>query len=169
MNAYLINSYNLKIKGYIHENVDDSILSTLIIRVQDTMLMPIIGTRLFKRLLEGVNNDDLNADEVTLVDDYITPFIVSACDYRSVNALTYQIRNKTVGITTDEHIRGVDSNEREDFKDDLRKDWQHYRNQLIGYLKDNYTLYPEYENPNVSHEYKAPEKLGGNKSTIRFI
>jgi hypothetical protein len=168
MEAYLINAYNLKQLGYIHDNVEDSLLSGVIRRVQDTMIKPIIGTTLFKRLLAGIDADDLNANEILLLQDYITPVLIAGCEYRSVNVITFQIRNKSVGTTRDENLTPVTASEKGDFKDDLRKDYEFYRQTLIGYLCDKYLLYPEYEFYSTDKEDIAPDK-GKTHTNIRFI
>ena len=82
--AYLIDIDALKKKGYVQGNVENSIIVTSLTRVQDTMLKPIIGTPFFKRLIEGVDADDLNADEETLLNDYIAPVLISGVDYKIV-------------------------------------------------------------------------------------
>lgn len=158
MEASLISTDKLKKRGYIHGNVEDSVLRTLIIRVQDTIVEPVLGTPLFKRLLAGIDADDLNADEITLMDDYIVPVMVAGCDYRSVGVITYQIRNKSVGLTQDEHLKAVSESENVRIKDELQSDMNHYKERLIGYLKDNYTLYPEYTECSGNYEDLNPTK-----------
>ena len=66
--AHLISTTNLKALSYISSNVDDLLLSTLITRVQDTVLESILGSQLFNRLLEGVDNNDLTADQLKIVE-----------------------------------------------------------------------------------------------------
>jgi hypothetical protein len=73
--AHLISTTNLKALSYISSNVDDLLLSTLITRVQDTVLESILGSQLFNRLLTGVDNDDLNPDEKNLVKTFLDAFI----------------------------------------------------------------------------------------------
>lgn len=158
MESSLISTDKLKKRGYIHGNVEDSLLRVLIIRVQDTIVEPITGTPLFKRLLAGIDDDDLTADEITLMDDYIIPVMVSGCDYRSVNPLTYEIRNKGVGTTKDEHFEPTSESGNVRLKDELKADLQFYSARLIGYLKDNYELYPEYTECNENFEDLQPQK-----------
>jgi hypothetical protein len=145
MESSLISTEKLKKRGYIHGNVEDSLLRTIIIRVQDTIVEPVIGTPLFKRLIAGIIADDLTGDEIALMDNYIVPVMVAGCDYRSVNPITYEIRNKAVGTTRDEHLQPVNTWENQTIKDELKGDVTFYIARLIGYLKDNYDLYPEYE------------------------
>jgi hypothetical protein len=158
MENSLISTEKLKKRGYIHGNVEDSILRTLILRVQDTIVEPIIGTPLFKRLIQGIEDNDLNNDEILLMDDYVVPVMVSGCDYRSVNVLTYEIRNKGVGITKDEHFEPTSESGNVRLKDELKMDLQHYSARLIGYLKDNYELYPQYTECNDNFEDLHPQK-----------
>jgi len=158
MESSLISTEKLKKRGYIHQNVEDSILRTLIIRVQDSIVEPILGTTFFKRLIQGIIDDDLTADEIDLMNDYVIPVMVSGCDYRSVNVITYEIRNKAVGSTQDEHLKPVSESENVRLKDDLKADLDLYRNRLIGFLKDNCTLFTEYNNWICSFENIAPIK-----------
>jgi len=142
--ALLINAYDLKQISLIHGNVEDSILTPTIRIVQDTMIEPIIGTSLYTRLLEGIDADDLNADEIILMDTYITPVMAMGCNIETVVHTTYQIRNKTTGITNDEFIRGISESEVSRLQDNFRGKFEHYRQKLIQYLKYNSSLYPEY-------------------------
>ena len=168
MEASLISTTKLKKRGYIHENVEDSLLRTMIIRVQDTIVEPIIGTPLFKRLLKGIDDDDLTADEITLMDNYIVPVMVAGCDYRSVNVIVYQIRNKSVGTTRDEHLDPATESGNVRLKDELNADLRHYETRLIGYLKDNCTLFPLYNEWTCKHEDIRPIKEI-NKAVISIL
>lgn len=144
MQALLINAYNLKQLSLIHGNVEDSILTPVIRIVQDTMIEPIIGTSLYTRLLEGIDADDLNADEVILMDTYITPVLAMGCNIEAVTMTTYQIRNKGTVLTNDEYSRSTSESEINRLQDSFRSKFEHYRQKLIQYLKYNSNLYPEY-------------------------
>lgn len=157
MESSLISTEKIKKRGYIHGNVEDSLLRTIIQRVQDRMVEPIIGTPLFKRLLTGIDDNDLTANEITLMDNYIVPVMVAGCDYRSVNPITYEIRNKAVGTTRDEHLSPVTESENVRLKDELLSDLKFYQERLIGYLKDNETTFPLYATCTDNFEDLKPE------------
>ena len=142
--AFLINAYNLKQLSLIHGNVEDSILTPTIRIVQDTMIEPIIGTSLYTRLLEGIDADDLNADEIILMESYITPLLAMGCNIEVVSTTTYQLRNKSTGVTTDEYLKGASESEINRIQDSFRSKFEHYRQKLINYLQFNSGLYPEY-------------------------
>lgn len=168
MNAYLITTANVKKIAYIQGNVEDSILSITIKRVQDNIIQPIIGTSLYKRLLAGITANDLNSDEQTLLNDYIAPCIASACDYKIIYPLATKTRNKTVGSNQDEIMSTASLEAQTQLRNEYRKDFEPYRLALIGYLKDNQTLFPEYYNWVCSFENIPPDK-GRAKTNIRFI
>lgn len=168
MEASLISTQALKERSFIHANVEDSILRVVIIRVQDTVVEPSVGTPLFKRLLAGIEADDLNEDEVTLMDNYIVPVMIAGCDERSIDAVTYQQRNKTAGLARDENITPVNESENNRISDRLRSELNFYVRRLVGYLKDNCDLYPEYKDFICSHENIMPTKKV-NRSNISFL
>lgn len=129
---------------FIQKNIEDSILGPTILRVQETMIRPILGQRLYARLVEGVDNNDLNAYEQTLISDYLIDAIIAGGEMRSVVHTTKRIRNKGTGNIQDETFRPLPDNEAKPLKDLLRSDFDVYRESIICYLRDNYLLYPEY-------------------------
>lgn len=157
MNSFLIDNHTLKKRGFVNRNVEETILTTTLERVQDTMLVPVIGTQFFKRLAFGVVNNDLNADEQVLLNGYIAPFLIACVDYRIGNHLTYELRSKTAGKSGDSYISPLDRSEIVALNDDLRKDVERYREQLIGYLKDNRLLFPDYDQYECKHENVRPD------------
>tara|TARA_R110000822_G_scaffold26529_3_gene79801 strand:- start:958 stop:1464 length:507 start_codon:yes stop_codon:yes gene_type:complete len=168
MNPYLADIKAIKKVAYTNQNVDDTMISSVLIRVQDILIRPILGTTFYKRLLTGINDADLTADESLLLKDYIFPVIASAVDMRILKPLSLQIRAKTAGTTRDEHITPLSNMERVEFEDQLRSDYEVYRNILVGYLKDNYTLFTEYENFICNAENVSPQPKE-TRTNIRFV
>lgn len=158
MESALVSVEKLVKRGFINDNVEDSILRTLIIRVQDTIVEPIVGTNQFKRLLQGIDDDDLTEAEITLMDDYIVPVMIAGCDKRSINVVTHQIRNKTVGSGKDAYIDPDTREESAGLKDDLRADMNVYIRRLQGYLYDNRTAFPLYNEWSCKKENINPNK-----------
>lgn len=167
MKAYLIDIASLKRKGYVHANAEDSILKTILIRVQDTMLEPILGGRFYKRLQQGVIDGDLNQDENDLITSYISDFLVSAVDFRAVNAINWEIRSQGTGKSKDEYIDTVDKDTAIFVKKDLGNDVEYYRKKLIGHLRDNREKFPTYNDYICSFEDSRPDK-GVPKKQIYF-
>lgn len=166
---YLIDIETLKKSSYIDSNVNDEILTVTLKRVQDIYLEPVIGTVLYKRLLKGVDNEDLTSDEKALL-VYIFDFLSVGCELKSSTHLNWKIRNKAVGSANDEHVNSNSISEYNNYRDELKKDLSFYKNRLIGYLKDNTSLYPKYTECNSNSENLKPEEKGTNYSNkISFI
>lgn len=155
MRSAFISAEYLKKNGFVHGNVEDSVLKPVIQRVQDTMVKPILGRSLYDRLNTAVYNtqnslpDGLTADETTLLNDYIAPLMLAAAEIRTVVHTTIEIRNKATGTTRDEYLNPVDTEQSKFIRDTLRQDFEWYRQQIVCYLKDNYLLYPQYYEENM--------------------
>lgn len=142
--AYLINSENLKVLSQISSNVEDSILAPIIKDVQSVYIEPILGTSLFNRIIEGIDADDLNADEIILMDTYVTPCVVKGCEIEASLHLNLQLRNKTTGYNSDETMTSASQSQINQLQDNFRQKFEFYRQKLISYLRFNSDLYPEY-------------------------
>lgn len=168
MRADLIKVETIKEYGFIEKNVETNLITTTLRRVQDTMLEPIIGTSLMRRLQTGVDDNDLNAVEELLLNDYIVPFLIAACDLRIIDHLTYKIRAKSVGKVQDANFQPVSETENNRLADQLRSDVGTYKNKLIGFLCENEDNYPEYKDYVCNKEFKAPQKGQKQQVTVRF-
>lgn len=165
---YLIDIATLKHYSYIDEDVNDDTLVVTLKRVQDIYLEPAIGTSLYKRLLQGVEDNDLTVLEEALM-KYILDFVYVGCELKASNHNNWKIRNKSVGVANDENTRANGIAEYNNYVDELRKDLSFYKNRLIGYLMDNKSDYPLYICTDKKEDIN-PEGQGNNyKSKISFL
>jgi len=165
---YLVDIATLKHYSYIDSDVNDETLNVTLKRVQDIYLEPALGTTLYKRLLQGVENDDLTALEVALM-VYVLDFVYVGCELKASNHNNWKIRNKNVGVASDEHTRANSVSDYNNYVDELRKDLSFYKNRLIGYLKDNRSSYPQYICTTKKEDIN-PENQGTNyTSKISFL
>lgn len=144
MDNYLIDADDYKRMSLVNENVEDSIIRVTIQRVQRNILQTIITAPLYERLLQGVEDNDLNSDEVILLEDYIQPYLACECDRKMINNVTYQIRNKAVGKGIDPNLNVVSESENLRLDNSIRQDVEASKKLLVDYLNDNFELYPEY-------------------------
>lgn len=166
---YLIDIATLKKRSYIDSDVNNETLVVTLQRVQDRYLEPVLGTTLYKRLLQGVQDSDLTADEDTLIEDYILKFVAVGCELKASVHNNWKIRNKSVGTASDEHVRANDISQENNLNNELYKDLSFYRNRLVGYLEDNKDLYPQYV-CSTNKEDLDPSGKGTNYSNkISFI
>lgn len=142
--AHLITISNLKKKSYISSNVDENLLSTILTRVQDTVIEPILGSSLYNHLLTAIDNDTLNANEIELLDKYISNCLIAGVEVRAVDMTTLELRQVGLSKNNAEGVTNVGESEMNRTINGLKKDFNFYRERLIRFLKLNYLNYPEY-------------------------
>lgn len=165
---FLIDIQTLKEYSYIQSNVNEEALTITLKRVQDRYIEPTIGSSMYKRLLEAVENDNFNSDEEDLMKKVLDVIYV-ACDIKSATHQNWKIRNKSVGTGNDQEVNANTLNESNNLIDELKKDLSFYKNKLIGFLKDNEDKFPEYK-CSENKEDLNPESKGNNyKSKMSFL
>ncbi len=161
-NQFITTEY-LKEISLINGNVEDSKLKVVIQRVQRSIVRPLLGYALYERLNQGITDDDLTTDEKLLMDKYIIPVISIGCDRKSINAITYDIRNKTVGKAKDEHIDPVNESENLRLDNDIRQDLAIAQKDLTNFLYENADTYPLFKEGNDRFDEK-PTKRAINRN-----
>ena len=144
MDNYLLDADDYKSMSLTNTNVEDSIVRVTIQRVQRHVLQPVLTKPLYERLLQGVEDDDLNSDEVILLEKYIQPYLACECDRKILNNVTYQIRNKALNKGTDQYANPVNESENLRLDNSIRSDIEASRKLLIDYLIENKDFFPEY-------------------------
>ncbi len=145
-NILLIKPETIKDRTGVHFNVDDKLIKPEIKACQDIYIMPILGSELFKRLQDGIENDDLSADEITLLDDYIADAMVNHILADLPAALSYQFYNKGLVRKTSENTDQPNVQEMLDISSKYKNRGEYYGQRLISYLLQNSDTFPEYTN-----------------------
>lgn len=164
---FLIAVEDLKQLGLINENVDTKIIKYTIQTVQDMNIQSAIGTPLYKALLQRVETNTWDADYTKLMEEYIAMTIVTNANVRIIGHLNNKITNKATGSVSDENLTANTTAENNSYKSQLRKDAEYYTNRLIGFLKDNHELYPEYKEHVCNYENVEKQKQGGFKNWLK--
>jgi len=147
----------LKRNTTIQDNVDDDILVPFIYKAQDTKVQQALGTTFYNRLKEGVINDDLNADETTLLIDYIQPMLIEWTFYEVMPHLNYKFTNKAISKESSEWSTSSELNEIKYLDDRVRNMAEFYTKRLNVYLCDNESLFPQYQNPDDDENLKRKD------------
>ena len=142
--ALFIKDEDLKRLTILDGNVDTDKFKPYIKISQEIHIQNYLGTDLYKRLQEGIINNDLTADELTLLNDYIQDALIhwAASDYLPFAA--YTIANGGVFKHSPENSVNVDKSEVDTLVQKERDFAQYYTQRLIDYLCNNSTKYPEY-------------------------
>ena len=144
--VFLISEETLKSNGVINNNVDSMYILPAIEYAQDAGLQPLIGTKLYNKLMDLVADGSIvdATDYKFLLDEYITPYLVNKVTADIQIPLNYKLRNQ-----------GVVQNSTDNTIVPTMKDLQYviqnyeykaifYGNRLSDYLCVNATKYPEY-------------------------
>lgn len=159
----------IKQLGFVNSNVNEDVIGTTLIRVQDIMLKSVLGRSFYQRLRQGIKDNDLTTEEEKLIDEYIKPFLVPAVEYECIPHIEMEIRAKTVGMTNDATYTTVTGNDSLKLEDRLKSHLNAYREELKCYLHENSKLFPKYNEWICSCAGSSPEKLGGYSDQIRFL
>lgn len=110
MGVLLISETKLKAFTNINKNVDMDVLKAEIQIAQDIDLQTILGTLFYQHLMDQVSatGNTFNADEKTLVDDYIQPFLIQTAYFNAIPHLHYRTMNRGIVEGMMENATSVD-------------------------------------------------------------
>ena len=167
-NKLLISENKLKAFTNTNKNVDIDAIRAEIGIAQDIHLQPLLGTKFYDQLLGQISatGNTFNADELTLVNDYIAPFLIQTAYFEMIPHLHYRTMNRAivqgemesataVDIETMKYLRTIQG-QRADF----------YKMRLQDYLITGrgQNLFPDYNTystidgmiPDKSSKYNSP-------------
>lgn len=160
MTAALITTKELK--KYIDEGIDDKIIFTSLMRVQDITLVNIIGQTLYEKLQLVVSDGTINTEELKdyryLIQYKIQPYLIMLVMSKMQLSNTFKIRNKGVVTNTDptSGVNTVTMNDAIKMQNDYDVDAGEYGKDLSNYLHLNYKLFPEYSPCSCDPYVKKP-------------
>ena len=131
---------NTPILGY----TSDDFLETFIQPAQDINMERILGSKLYKRLKEGVELNNLNADELVLMREYIQPCLKYWVIYQYILWANYKMTNKAVSKQNSDNSNPSEQYEVNYLKSNIMDFAEYYSQRITDYLKDNFSKYPQY-------------------------
>jgi len=167
-NTLFISETKLKQFTDINNNVDSELIKNAVRESQDIEIQRILGTKLYKALIDGIINNTLTNDETTLLNDYIADALTYWAYYYALDAIYIKPRNN--GLI---RSNGGENSEAADLTlyDRKRKvvkskaDW--YSELLATYLVEYRDLFPELSESTGTHE-KSPH-LNSQYSKNPFV
>lgn len=128
-------------------NVDVNIIRPMIEATQDTTFERVLGTEFYTRLLTGIVDNDLNANERTIISNYIRPILAWYTVDKLIPFISVQLRNKGAMTASSDNSQPASKDDRDDLKATCKGLGDYYMESLNRYLCENYTLFPTYQNP----------------------
>jgi hypothetical protein len=134
-NICFINVNTIKERSALHSNVDDKLILPEILTSQDMFILPALGTALYDRLQDGIENNNLTADEVDLLDNFITNPLVYYTLSELPVGLSYQFYNKGLVRKTSDNTDTPNMQDLIDVASRYRTRAEFYTQRLIKHLK----------------------------------
>ena len=138
--VFFISEQAIKDNSIIETNVDSKIISSAIQEVQNLELQPILGNTLFYAIASGITSASTDSsytlpdDYLTLLNDYIQPFLIYGVLVYAFVPLTYKVTNKGVNKKNDENATTASQQDLEYIKSDYKGKFDTYKERLINYL-----------------------------------
>ena len=169
--TFIISEEKLRFFTDLNDSVDSSLIKNAVREAQDISLQRIIGTPLYKSILNKIDTSTLTGVYQTLVDDYIQDFLLYAAYYEALEAIYIRPRNNglltpTGGENSIEVDRSLFNVKRQNTKNKM----EFYADKLSAYLAEEQNQYPElnesnklYEQwPDYGSQYRSPIVFGRN-------
>lgn len=177
INVLLISEDYIKTNSSLNENFWGKNLLPAIREAQDIYLQSIIGTCLYHRLLDMVDNgtvsDSENIAYKDLLDDKILPYLLYRTLANVIPLANVKITNFGTTISQDEKLVGLNQTDTDltvNYYED-KADW--YAKRLQKFLKSNYEAFPELKNcgcgdikPNLDSAAGSSLWLGGYRGRV---
>lgn len=147
--ALLVSEQRMKQWTSLDNNVRVEEITPSIIDAQNVYIQQTLGTPQFNRLKEGIVNNDLTADELTLLNEYTAAPLMQYALYLILPNIKYKIVEKGLLNGTSEETSATTLDELKYMRQSTLDLAQFYDTRLKEYLCQNYTLYPLYTNPTI--------------------
>lgn len=148
MGVLLISEVKLKNFTNINKNVDMDVLKAEIQVAQDIDLQTILGTKFYNHLLSQVSStgNTFNANETTLVNDYIQPFLIQTAYFNCIPQIMYRTMNRGIVEGEMENAKSVDIETMKYLRSIQKQRADFYMTRLQDYLLigKGQNLFPDY-------------------------
>ena len=137
----LVSEDKVKAFSIIEENVESKVISNTIIEVQDIELKSIMGTAHYNQVLDEVLSGStvsgytIPQATVTLLDEFIEPFLIYGTLFHITSNIHYKVTNKGVVKKTDGNATSANSDELAGIKKRYADVFDTYKQRLIDHLK----------------------------------
>lgn len=174
VNILLISEDFIKTNSSIDDNLWGKNLLPAIREAQDMGLQSIIGSCLYKRLLQMVADgsimDEENVPYKALLDDYIQSYLLYQVQVNVLPIISVKLANIGTVHSNDEYVSNLSNGERDLVSHHYQDKADFYCKRLQDYLKGNKKIYPELDcgcecdgemKPNLQSHSSCPIWLGG--------
>jgi hypothetical protein len=143
-NVRLISEQYIKQHSIINENVDVKLIIPFVYVAQDTFLEQTLGTDLLAELYSQAPSSFTVLNK-TLLDDYITNYLLWLVIKESTPYLVYKYRNKSISTQGGDNATPISNTDVDRMVEKATINANTYGIRLRDYLEENYKDYPLYK------------------------
>lgn len=162
--ALFISEIYLKDFSPLTQNVDVKDYLPFVKVAQEKYTKPIVGSKLYDKLIAGVIASSLSADETVLV-KLLRPIVGWYTLYECIPFINLKLKNKGILKSGTDFSSNADLSETRYLREECRNQSEWYVQRLQDYLCKNGKLFPEYTNP---ENPISPNPVVGYASDIAF-
>lgn len=158
-NIIFISEQTIKDSTFLSDNVDPKQLLPTVKAVQDRFILPLMGSRLYKKVQDLVDASPTPVPEPykALLDDYIRDTLLWYVLAFMPMPLMYKYLNKGVMTRTAETAQQATFSDGQAMAAYCKDFAEDYAQKAINHLKANASTYPEYENPDCGIDGVHPD------------
>jgi len=132
----------------LNGNIDTDKFIQFIKIAQDIHIQQYLGTRLFRKIQDDIENSTLSGDYEDLVRDYIKPMLIHWSMVEYLPWASYSLSNKGVFKHNSENSDTADKVDVDFLVEKSRSLAEHYTQRFIDYICNNSSTFPEYNENN---------------------
>jgi len=163
-NTLMISEAKLKAFTDINNNLDVDLIKSTIREAQIIHITRLLGSRLYNRIVDDINNDTLTGNYKTLVDNYVQDALIYWSYYESLESIYLRPRNGGLLIPQGgENNLPADLQVYEKKRQSVKNKAEYFSERLVDYLCFNNNLFPEYGQetnddiyPDAGTQFKSP-------------
>lgn len=157
-NILFITEQTFKERTGASNQIDGKQIFPMVKVAGDMYIQPALGSKLYQRLQSGVVANNLNANEIILLNDYITDALIWYTMSMLPMTMGFQLFSKGFLQKTSEESAPPSRADLELIEQKYLSLAEFYKTRLIKYLQENYTLYFEYLNYGSGLDIIFPEE-----------
>ena len=148
MGALFVNEDKLKKSTAVNYNVDTAFLLPFLKIAQDKHIQVILGTKLYKKIITDITDNNLAGAYKTLVDDYVQDCLVHYALVEALPFISYQIKNGSIIQKNSENGTAATREDVNYLVQKERDTAEFYGQRIVDYLCFNSSSFPEYTTNN---------------------
>lgn len=157
--ALLISRKDLVRYTVLGGNVDTEKFIQFVKVAQDIHIQGYLGTKLLRKIQDGITNDNLTTPYLELLEEYIKPMLIHFAMVEYIPFSAYTIANKGVFKHNSENSDSVEKTEVDFLVAKERNIASSYVQRFLDHINNNSSLYPEYNENSSGDQYPTQENF----------